>query len=99
MCQKVRQQYCTAEWRLLELNGTVSEGLIDCEGETASINCSKQFGLINNGSKCSPLCTKFSQYDDTFTNVYMVLTIFSYIINMAGGVAVFVASYIKRHKM
>ena len=99
MCQKVRQHYCTAEWRLLELNSTLSDGLIDCDGETASINCSKQFGLVNNGSLCLPLCTKFSQYDDTFTSVYMVLSIISHITNMIGGIAVFIASYIKRRKM
>ena len=58
MCQEVRQQYCTAEWRVLELNE--SEGLIDCTnyGETAPLNCSNQFGLTNNGSICLPLCSE-----------------------------------------
>ena len=98
MCQEVRQSYCTAEWRLLELNDN-SEGLINCDEETASISCDKQFVLANNDSMCWPLCTKFSQYDETFTNVYVALAIFSHITNMIGGVAVFIASYIKRRKM
>ena len=40
ICRKIRQEYCTAEWRVLELNE--SEGLIDCSdyGETAPLNCS-----------------------------------------------------------
>ena len=99
MCQKVRQSYCTAEWRLSELNNSTSEGLINCDKETASINCDKQFVLANDDSMCRPLCTKFSQYDETFTNVYVALTIISHITNMIGGVAVFIASYIKRRKM
>ena len=98
MCQKVRQNYCTAEWRRLELNSTLSKGLINCDNKTASINCDKQFGLVNN-SVCWPLCTKFSQYDETFTDVYSALTIISHIINMIGGVAMLIASYIKRRKM
>lgn len=97
MCREVRQEYCTAEWRLLELKSF--EGLIDCDGETASINCSKHFGLANNGSICLPLCTEFSQYDDTFTDVYMALFIIAQLTNMVGGIAVFIASYIKRRKM
>ena len=99
MCQKVRKNYCTAEWKRLELNSTLSEGLINCDEKTVSINCDKQFGLVNNDSMCWPLCTKFSQYDETFTDVYIALTIISHIINMVGGVTVLIASYIKRRKM
>ena len=38
MCQEVRQQYCTAEWRVLELDEF--EGLIDCADYRR--NCSTQ---------------------------------------------------------
>ena len=46
VCQQVRQEYCTAEWRMLEVNNQ-TDGLIDCEeyDETASLNCGDQFVL------------------------------------------------------
>ena len=99
MCDSIRQDYCTAEWRLIELNSTLSAKLLDCDEETATIKCDEQFGLANNDSLCLPLCTKFSQYDKTFTNIYVALIIISQVINMIGGVAVFIASWIKRRKM
>ena len=99
MCQEVRQNYCTAEWRTLELNSIISEGLIDCSEDTRSINCSEQFGLAHNDSICLPLCNEFSQYSETITTVFFAISILSHITNIIGGMAVLITIFIKRQKM
>ena len=94
MCQEVRQEYCTAEWRLLELNE--SERLIDCSdyGETALLNCSDQFDLDNNGSTCRLLCEKFSQFSKTFTSFFPPwLAVFSGLNVIGGTISVAVSIY------
>ena len=100
VCQQVRQEYCTAEWRMLEVNNQ-TDGLIDCEEyeETAPLNCSDQFDLANDGSLCQPLCGEFSQYSEEYTTPHVVLYIVSLTCNMIGGVAVVVISIWKRKKM
>jgi len=99
MCQEVRQDYCTSEWRKLELDG--SDVLIDCDeyGETATLNCSDQFGLDENGSICLPLCEKFSQYDEAFTNVYIYIVTALTLISAIGGIIVLIVSIWKRKKL
>ena len=99
MCQEVRQNYCTAEWRTLELNSTISEGLIDCNEDTPSIDCGEQFGLAHNDSICLPLCNEFSQYGEVFTSVYFAVSIISHITNLIGGIAVLIIAFCKRQKM
>ena len=99
ICQDIRQEYCTAEWRMLELNK--SEGLIDCSdyGETAPLNCSSQFGLANNGSVCLPLCKEFSQFSEGFIAYFPAwLTVFSGL-NVIGGVISLVVSVYKIKKL
>ena len=99
ICQKVRQEYCTAEWRMLELNE--SEGLIDCSDyeETALLNCSDQFGLDNDGSICQPLCTMFSQFSKSFTTFFPTwLTVFSGL-NVIGGIISLMISVYKIKKL
>ena len=99
MCQEIRQDYCTREWRELELNE--SEGLIDCTdyGETAPLNCSDQFGLAYNGSVCQPLCENFSQYSKTFSDFFPTwLAIFSGL-NVIGGIISLVVSAYKIKKL
>ena len=93
VCQQVRQEYCTAEWRMLEVNQT--DGLIVCEEyeETAPLNCSDQFDLANNGSVCLPLCEEFS------TLPYVALYTVSSLISIAGGLIVIAISFKKRKKM
>ena len=100
VCQQVRQEYCTAEWRMLELNNQ-TDGLIDCtdHGETATLNCGDQFGLVNNGSVCLPLCGEFSQYSKAYTKPYIVLYATCLFINVIGGIAVLALSFWKRKKM
>jgi len=92
MCEEVRQQYCTAEWRMLELNK--SEGLINCSdyGETAPLNCSDQFGLANNGSVCLPLCKEFSQFTETFTTVFSTWLVVFNAVNVVGGIICLIVS-------
>ena len=99
ICQKVRQEYCTAEWRVLELNE--SEGLIDCSdyGETAPLNCSDQFGLDKNGSICRPLCKTFSQLSETFTTFFPVWLAVCSGLNMIGGMISLVISVYKIKKL
>ena len=99
LCQEIRQEYCTAEWRVLELNE--SEGLINCTeyGETAPLNCSDQFGLGNNGSLCRLLCKKFSQFSEAFTDFLPPwLAIFSGL-NIIGGIICLVVSLYKIKKL
>ena len=99
VCQQVRQEYCTAEWRMLEVNRT--DGLIDCEEyeDTASLNCGDQFGLAFNGSVCLPLCGEFSQYSEANTNFYIVLYATCLLIGVIGGIIVLAFSFWKRRKM
>ena len=99
MCQQVRQNYCTSEWRLLELNSTISERLIDCSEDTGSIDCGDQFGLAYNDSVCLPLCSEFSQYSETITTALFAIGIFSHITNIIGGMAVLITAFNKRQKM
>ena len=94
VCQQVRQEYCTTEWRMLEANNQ-SDGLIVCEEyeETAPLNCSNQFGLAENGSVCLPLCEEFSLI--TNTELYAI----SAVLSIIGGITVIGISIKKRKKM
>ena len=100
VCQQVRQEYCTAEWRMLEVHNQ-TDGLIDCAGyeETAPLNCGNQFGLANNGSICLPLCGVFSQFSEAYTTPHLVLGATSHFISVIGGLIVLAASFRKRKKM
>ena len=100
VCQQVRQEYCTAEWRMLEVNNQ-TDGLTDCEEyeETAPLNCSDQFDLANDGSLCLPLCGEFSQYSEEYTTFRPMLFIICQLISIIGGISVFTISYRKRAKM
>ena len=99
MCQEIRQEYCTAEWRALELNGSTE--LVNCTeyGETAPLNCSDQFGLSRNGSVCRPLCKKFSQFSNGFTAFFPPwLAVFS-ALNVIGGIICLAVSVYKIKKL
>ena len=100
VCHQVRQEYCTAEWRMLEVNNQ-TDGLIDCEeyDETASLNCSDQFGLANNGSVCWPLCGEFSQYSEAYTTPHIVLDATGSFVSLIGGIIIIGISIKKRKKM
>ena len=100
VCQQVHQEYCTAEWRMLEVHNQ-TDGLIDCEEyeETAPLNCSDQFDLANDGSICLPLCGEFSQFPETYTTPRNILYVISLHIGVVGGIIVVVISYRKKEKM
>ena len=100
VCQQVRQEYCTAEWRMLEVHNQ-TDGLIDCEEyeETVPLNCSDQFDLANDGSLCLPLCGEFSQFSETYTTPRTILFAICLFIGVIGGIIVIAISYRKRKKM
>ena len=100
VCRQVRQEYCTAEWRMLEVNNQ-TDGLIDCEKyqETAQLICSDQFDLANDGSICQPLCAEFSQYSKAYTTPRQVLTAICQFVSILGGAVVITISFKKRAKM
>ena len=100
VCQQVRQEYCTAEWRMLEVHNQ-TDGLINCEEyeETVPLNCSAQFDLTNDGSVCLPLCEEFSQYSEAYTTPHVVLLAICLFIGIIGGIIGIAISFKKRKKM
>ena len=100
MCTEVRQEHCTAEWRIMEVNNR-SEYLIDCYGfgETGKPNCVEQFDLADGDSVCLPLCKVFSQHNERFTDAIVTLNAFVHLVNVFGGIIVFVACIVNRKKM
>ena len=100
LCTIVRQNLCTAEWRILEVNNR-SEGLIDCYGygETTTPNCTEQFDLADGDSVCLPLCKEFSQHGEQYTDAVVGLYGFVNLLNVLGGIVVFIACVVNRKKM
>ena len=102
VCQQVRQEYCTAEWRMLEVHNQ-TDGLINCGeyNKTASLNCGDQFGLASDESAavCLPLCEEFSQYSEAYTTPHLVLTATSSSLVVIGGIIVIAISFKKRKTM
>ena len=94
ICQQIRQENCTTELEMYE----ETEWLFNCE-KYDSINCSDQFDLANNGSVCLPLCSKFSQYSETYTTPHVILLAASLFIGIIGGIIVIIVSFRKRKKM
>ena len=99
VCQDVRQEYCTAEWRIVELLG--GAGLTDCVayGETERLTCSDQFGVDDTGLACQPLCKEFSQYGESTTTAITLLTGIASAVNVIGGIVVLIVAYYRREKM
>ena len=100
VCQQVRQEYCTAEWRMLEAHNQ-TDGLIDCEeyNETAPLTCSDQFDIASDGSVCLPLCGEFSQYSEGHTTPHILIVAVSELISAIGGLTVLVIAFRKGRKM
>ena len=100
VCQQIRQEYCTAEWRMLDVYNQ-TDGLINCEEyeDTAPLKCNDQFDLANNGTTCLPLCAKFSQYTEAYTTPRVVVYVFAELTNIIGGIIIIAVSFKKRHKM
>ena len=100
LCTQVRQNICTTEWRILEVNNR-SEELIDCQGfgETSQPNCTEQFDLADNNSVCLPLCKEFSLSGPRFTNFLVGLTAIAHLMNVVGGIIVIIACIWNKAKM
>ena len=100
VCQQVRQEYCTAEWRMLEVSNQI-DGLIDCEEyeETAPLNCGSQFGLADDESICLLLCEEFSQYSEAYTTPHHVIYQTAHSVSIIGGIIVIAISLKKRKTM
>ena len=100
VCEEVRQEYCTAEWRILEVN-IQSKGLVDCYdfGETSHLNCSEQFDLADNNSVCLPVCTEFSQHQKAYTDAILPLNAFVHLVNVLGGIIILIASLWNKNTM
>ena len=100
LCTEVRQEHCTAEWRIMEVNNR-SECLIDCNGfgETGKPTCTEQFDLADGDSVCLPLCKEFSAYDEKFTDTIVALHAFVHLVNILGGIISFVTCIVNRKKM
>ena len=100
VCRQVRQEYCTAEWRMLEVHNQ-TDGLINCKEyeETAPLICSDQFDLANYGSICQPLCAEFSQYNKAYTTPRQVLFNICLFMIILGGAVIITISFKKRAKM
>ena len=100
VCRQIRQEYCTAEWRMLEVHNQ-TDGLIDCEEyeKTTPLICSDQFDLANDGSICQPLCAEFSQYSKAYTTPRYILTAFCQFVSILGGAVVITISFKKKAKM
>ena len=100
LCARIRQNYCTAEWRIMEVNNR-SEYLIDCTrfGPTSKPTCVEQFELADGDSVCLPLCKDFSQHSERSTDAIVGLHGFVHLVNVLGGIIVFVACAVNRKKM
>ena len=100
MCQQVRQEYCTAEWRLLEVQNQTDQ-FIDCEDyeETAPLNCGDQFGLMNDECACMPLCEEFSLYSKAYTMPHLALSATTSSLVAIGGIVVIAIAFKKRKTM
>ena len=98
LCEQVRQEYCTAEWRMLEARNQTDQ-LINCTdyGETATLDCSDQFA--SNGFLCLPLCGEFSQHSEGYTKHYIAIYASSLLISLVGGLTVIIFSFWKKKKM
>jgi len=99
VCQDVRQEYCTMEWKILELQG--GAGLPDCAayGETDRLTCSDQFDVDDTGVACQPLCKEFSQNGESTTAAIIVLSGIANTANTIGGIFVLIVAFYRRDKM
>jgi len=100
VCQEIRQTYCTAEWRILEVSNRSKE-IFNCDDyeETMQLNCSDQFGLDNTDSICLPLCKSFSQHGEVATTILVAGNAFAHLINAIGGIIVLTLAIWNRKNM
>ena len=105
-CKEIRDDVCSAEWKLLELSPFASRvpncSIFDDSDETTdtrpSVVCNEQFGLFCD-SLCLPLCKEFSQNSDGVTLLQDVLFIFAAVSSLIGGAIVIIISIYRRNSM
>ena len=104
-CVQTRDNRCAGEWRIVE--NFLNLSLPDCssfdEGANLTVSnipvlpCPDTFGVFC-GSLCFPLCGEPVLAED-LADVYNVMMILLYVINLTGGVITLIASIIKRKTM
>ena len=62
-------------------------------------NCPENFGGFCNNTKCFPLCSQFSQYDEITTTVRKIVDIFAAVLSILGGMLSIILIIIRRNKM
>ena len=105
-CLRIRDDICTAEWRIVEVFFNVS--LPDCSSfdenanfvtaRAPTLSCPDDFGVYC-GSLCQPLCDEISIFNDTTTTIYKVLNIILHSLSLIAGVVTFVACCLYKKKM
>lgn len=103
-CVEVRDQSCSAEWRISMNVFNVS--LPDCGMFTDYTNsstipeliCPDHYGTFCD-SLCLPQCSQFSRFDDRFTSALKVCTISFFSFAIMGGVVSLIACFLTRKKM
>ena len=77
-----------------------AEGFEQLNLNSSSVNyCPKNFGAFCNNTKCLPLCSQFSQYNEITTTVRKSIDIFAAILAIIGGMLSIILIVIRRKKM
>lgn len=105
-CLKIRDDICTAEWRITEVFFNVS--LPDCSsfdkdgdfitGRAPTLSCSDDFGIFCD-ALCQPLCDDISIFNDTATIIYEVLNIILHSLSLTFGLITFLSCCLHKKKM
>jgi len=104
-CGRVRDDYCVVEWRIIEslLNLSLPNCSIFNEDTNQTVSYSPQSPCPDNfrrfcGSLCFPLCGE-PILTENLEDVYNIMLICLYFINLTGGVITLIASIIRRETM
>ena len=105
-CKEIRDEVCSAEWKLLELspfrnfipNCSIFSGSDDITDIRPNVVCNDQFELYCD-SLCLPLCKEFSQNSDGLTLLQDILFIFAGVSSLVGGTIVIIISIYRRNSM
>ena len=92
-----------------QLNNTLGKDIMQSPGDFEQLNlnnsnvdsnqCPENFGDFCNNTKCLPLCSQFSQYNEITTTVRKSIDIFAAILAISGGIFSIILTVIRRKKM
>lgn len=90
-----------------QLNNTSTVVEAQSPGELQQLNtnisnanhCPEYFGAFCNSTKCLPLCSQFSQYNEITTTARKGIDIFAAALAIIGGILSIILSVIRRKKM